>query len=60
MPRRAVDPVERAFAAWVSLDGDEKQRFADRCTGYSAAIGPEYLPPKPRRKRKEVAAGGEQ
>jgi hypothetical protein len=60
MSRRAVDPVERAFAVWVALSNDEQQRFEDRRAGYRAAMGPAYAPPKPRRKRKEVAAGGEQ
>jgi len=60
MSRRAIDPVERAFATWVSLTTDEQQRFEDRRAGYRAAMGPAYVPPKPRRKRKGVAAGGEQ
>lgn len=62
MPRRAVDPVERAFAVWAALNTDEQQRFEDRRAGYQAAVGAAQravMYPRPRRQRKEVAAGGE-
>ena len=59
MPRRATDPVERAFAAWASLTTEDQQRFEDRRAGYRAAMQIDIPTPKPRRKRKEVAAGGD-
>lgn len=58
MSRRAQDPVERAFAAWLTLTTEDQQRFEDRRAGYRAALGVADAPPKPKRARKK-AAGGE-
>ncbi len=55
MSRRAQDPVERAFAAWVELTFEERDRFEDRRTGYHAAFGHADAPPKPKRARKKAA-----
>ena len=60
MSRRAIDPVERAFATWASLTTDEQQRFEDRRAGYRAAMQIDIPTPRRRRKRKEVAAGDAQ
>ncbi len=55
MSRRAQDPVERAFAAWLLLATEDQQRFEDRRAGYRAAMGVVDAPPKPKRARKKAA-----
>lgn len=58
MSRKAADPVDVAFRAWLALDADQKRRLADVQRGFQAATEPSAAAVVRRRTKKTVGRTG--